>query len=90
MCEVRSREKRAGTKKKKKYNGQQQKEMDCHEPHPAPNEKTQPIQWTERPTGALVGANSLWPMSTSCWITPDWKCDFTLYVHKLNEHVALG
>jgi hypothetical protein len=28
---------------KKKYNGQQQKEMDCHEPHPAPNEKTQPI-----------------------------------------------
>jgi hypothetical protein len=35
--------------------------MDCHEPHPAPNEKTQPIQWTERPTGALVGANSLWP-----------------------------
>jgi hypothetical protein len=36
--------------------------MDCHEPHPAPNEKTQPIQWTERPTGALVGANSLWPL----------------------------
>jgi hypothetical protein len=59
MCEVRSREKRAGTKKK--YNGQQQKEMDCHEPHPVPNEKTQPIQWTERPTGALVAVNSLWP-----------------------------
>jgi hypothetical protein len=37
MCEVRSREKRPRTKKKK-YNGQQQKEMDCHEPHPAPNE----------------------------------------------------
>ncbi len=50
--------------KKKKYNGQQQKEMDCHEPHPAPNEKTQPIQWTERPTGALVGVNSLWPYKT--------------------------
>ncbi len=47
--------------KKKKYSGQQQKEMDCHEPHPAPNEKTQPIQWTERPTGALVAVNSLWP-----------------------------
>jgi len=61
MCEVSSRVKRAGTKKKKKNNGQQQKEMDCHEPHPTPNEKTQPIQWTERPTGALVGANSLWP-----------------------------
>jgi hypothetical protein len=25
------------------------------------NEKTQPIQWTERPTGALVAVNSLWP-----------------------------
>jgi hypothetical protein len=35
--------------------------MDYHEPHPAPNEKTQPIQWTERPTGALVAVNSLWP-----------------------------
>jgi hypothetical protein len=29
--------------KKKKYNGQQQKEMDCHEPHLAPNEKMQGI-----------------------------------------------
>ncbi len=43
---------------KKKYNGQHQKEMDCHEPHPAPNEKMQGIQWTERPTGALVAAGS--------------------------------
>jgi len=74
MCEVRSREKRARTKKKK-YNGQQQKEMDCHEPHPAPNEKTQPIQWTERPTGALVAVNSLWPsrpmsqLSKECLLT---------------------
>jgi hypothetical protein len=48
-------------KKKKNYSGQQQKEIDCDEPHPAPNEKTQPIQWTERPTGALVVVNSLWP-----------------------------
>ncbi len=47
--------------RKKKYSGQQQKEIDCDEPHPAPNEKTQPIRWTERPTGAFVGANSLWP-----------------------------
>jgi hypothetical protein len=57
-------EKRPRTKKKKskkKYSGQQQKEMDCDEPHPAPNEKTQGIQWTERPTGALVAAGSLWP-----------------------------
>jgi hypothetical protein len=45
-----------------KYSGQQQKEMDCDEPHPAPNEKTQGIQWTERPTGALVAAGSLWPI----------------------------
>jgi hypothetical protein len=36
--------------------------MDCDEPHPTPNEKTQPIQWTERPTGALVAASSLWPI----------------------------
>jgi hypothetical protein len=35
--------------------------MDCHEPHPAPNEKMQGIQWTERPIGALVAAGSLWP-----------------------------
>jgi len=48
-------------KKRKKYSGQQQKEIDCDEPHPASNEKTQPIQWTERPTGALVAVNSLWP-----------------------------
>jgi hypothetical protein len=35
MCEVRSKGKMAkNTKKKKvKYNGQQQKEMDCDEPH---------------------------------------------------------
>jgi hypothetical protein len=39
--------------------------MDCREPHPAPNEKTEPIQWTERPTGALVGANSLWPCGST-------------------------
>jgi hypothetical protein len=45
----------------KKYSGQQQKEIDCDEPHPTPNEKTQPIQWTEWPTGALVAVNSLWP-----------------------------
>jgi hypothetical protein len=29
-----------------------------------PNEKTHPIQWTEQPTGALVGAGSLWPFLT--------------------------
>ncbi len=48
-------------KKKKKYSGQEQKEIDCDEPHPAANEKMQPIQWTERPTGAFVAINSLWP-----------------------------
>jgi len=35
--------------------------MDCDDNHLARNEKTQPIQWTERPTGALVAAGSLWP-----------------------------
>jgi hypothetical protein len=57
--------------RKKKYNDQQQKKKkkDCDEPHLAPNEKTQPIQWTERPTGALVGAGSLWLCVTSTWLT---------------------
>jgi hypothetical protein len=62
--------KTAKNKKKKKYSGQQQKEIDCDEPHPAPNEKTQPIQWTERPTGALVVVNSLWP--------PNWRLNILL------------
>ncbi len=35
--------------------------MDCDKPHLTPNEKMQPIQWTERPTGALVAAGSLRP-----------------------------
>ncbi len=63
MCEVRSRKngQEYYKKKRKKYTGQQQKEINCDEPHLAPNEKTQPIQWTERPTGALVAVNSLWP-----------------------------
>jgi hypothetical protein len=61
MCEVRSREKRQRTqnKGKKKYSDQQKK-MDSGEPHLAPNEITQPIQWIERRTGALVAAGSLW------------------------------
>jgi hypothetical protein len=54
-------EQKKENKRKKKYNGQQQKEMDCDEPHPAPNEKMQPIQWTEWPTGALVAAGALCP-----------------------------
>jgi hypothetical protein len=35
--------------------------MDSDEPHLTLNEKTQPIQWTEWRTGALVAAGSLWP-----------------------------
>jgi hypothetical protein len=61
MCEVRSKKNGQEQKKNKKYSDQQQKEIDCDEPHPAPNEKTQPIQWTERPTGALVAVDSLCP-----------------------------
>jgi hypothetical protein len=45
--------------------------MNCDEPRPAPNEKTQPIQWTERPTGALVAAGSLWP---SCRFLYTYEC----------------
>jgi len=37
-----------------------QKKKDCDEPDLTPNEKTQPIQWTEQPTCALVAAGSLW------------------------------
>ncbi len=59
MCEVRSKEKMTKNKPKKKYNGQHRKEMDCDEPHLALNEKTRPIQWIERPIGALVAASSL-------------------------------
>jgi hypothetical protein len=63
MCEVTSKGKTTTKQgKKKMYSGQQQKinKMDWDEPHLAPNEKTQPIQWTEWPTGALVAAGSLW------------------------------
>ncbi len=58
-------EKRPTTKKKKKKvqwsAKEKEKKKDYDEPHMVPNEKTQPIQWTERPTGALVAAGSLWP-----------------------------
>jgi hypothetical protein len=30
--------------------------------HLGTNEKSLPIQWTELPTGTLVGAGSFWPM----------------------------
>jgi hypothetical protein len=33
--------------------------MDWDEPHLVLNEETQPIQWTERGTGALVAAFTL-------------------------------
>jgi len=66
MSEVRSKKNGQEQKRKEKYSGQQQKEIDCDEPHPAPNEKTQPIQWTERATGALVAVNSLWPAKSCC------------------------
>jgi len=35
--------------------------MDYDEPHLVLNEKTQPIQWTERPIGTFVAAGSLCP-----------------------------
>jgi hypothetical protein len=33
--------------------------MDFDEPHLVLNEKTQPIQWTEQPTGTLAKRNGL-------------------------------
>jgi hypothetical protein len=35
--------------------------MDYDEPHLAPIEETQPIEWIEQPIGALVAVGSLWP-----------------------------
>jgi hypothetical protein len=35
--------------------------MDCDKPHLVSNEKMQPIQWIEQPTGALMATGSLWP-----------------------------
>jgi hypothetical protein len=78
-------------KRKKKYSGQQQKEIDCDEPHPAPNEKTQPIQWTERPTGALVAVNSLWPWRwSSAPILPLEKERSTQHWYELGVLVTLS
>jgi hypothetical protein len=51
-------------KKKKKVQWAASKTMNCDQPHLAPNEKTQPNQWTEWPTGALVAAGSLWPQNS--------------------------
>jgi hypothetical protein len=42
MCEVKSKKKQQRANLKK-YNGQQQKEMDCDETHLMLNEKMQPI-----------------------------------------------
>jgi hypothetical protein len=57
--------------------------MDWDEPHPTSNEKMQPIQWTTRPTGALVAAGSLWPV---LWCPqPN-----SLFVKELGKHVING
>ncbi len=57
-----AKNKKLKKEKKSTVVSNKKKEIECDEPHPAPNEKTQPIQWTERPTGALVAVNSLWPV----------------------------
>jgi hypothetical protein len=64
MCEVRSRkngqkQKKNKKKTKKKTVVSSKKKSTMMSPIRAPNEKTQPIQWTKRPTGALVAVNSL-------------------------------
>jgi hypothetical protein len=63
--EVRSRGKTAAKptkKKRKKSTVVSSKEKRTVMTHLVPNEKTQPIQWTQQPTGALVAAGSLWPL----------------------------
>jgi hypothetical protein len=49
--------------------------MDCDEPHLAPNEKMHPIQWTERPTGALVAAGSLCPALVTICRRKEVRCN---------------
>jgi len=44
--------------------------MDCDGFHLAPNEETQPIQWTDQGTGAQVAAGSLQPYQSS-WLQFD-------------------
>jgi hypothetical protein len=90
MCEVRSKKNSQEQKKqrKKKYSGQQQKEINYDEPHPAPNEKTQPIQWTERPTGALVVVNSLWLIFCAMYrLTGDKEKKFDVALHWVTPSV---
>ncbi len=56
-----------GRKAKKTVINRGKKE--CDEPHLTLNEKTQPIQWTKRPTGALGDASSLCLGSHTCLST---------------------
>ncbi len=60
MCKVKSREKTT-TNKPKKSTMVSEKKWWTDEPHLTLSEKLQHIQGTERPTGALVAAGSLWP-----------------------------
>jgi len=47
-----------------------------------PDEEMQPIPWTERPTGALVGAGSLWSVSSTSApsevLKPSHTCPYPL------------
>jgi hypothetical protein len=57
--------------------------MDCDELHLTPNEKMEPIQWTEWPTGALVAAGSLWPIVDKAnWVVsrPVIKSNSDIYI----------
>ncbi len=78
------REKQSRTKKKLSTVVSSKKSIDCDELHLAPNEKTQPILWTEGPAGALMAAGSVWPFipiheisrmgffgwcTGGCWVT---------------------
>ncbi len=72
MCEVRFREKRPRTKKKSTVISSKKK---WTEMNPIRRRMKKPIQWTERPTGALVAAGSLWPRWTTSGLLniTDWS-----------------
>jgi hypothetical protein len=43
---------------------------------PESDEKMQPIQWTERPTGAFVGVGLMWPKESSLLESLFWPVHY--------------
>jgi hypothetical protein len=62
--------------------------MNCDEPHSASNEKTQGIQWTERPTGALVAVGSFWLSHTMVWTLGNSLNSSLTFSSHLSQHIG--